>query len=368
MLTASIRCRNPSSCPPSRSASPARWRSARRTRPASSCTKTASRTWAVRSPAPPSPRTTLRSWRTTRPRWSTSTRPRSRSTRPSSTCPPTSPAAAPPPLGTPLQRRQRRRRGHSQRRPGAGGRLPVGDLRFGASVSAPFGLKTEYDADWVGRYNAIKSDVKTVDFTFSAALRSTTRFSLRRRPDLPARRRDAVQGDRLRFGALCRLALVRQLLNPAFPFRPQKQRRHRRGQRRRQRLSAGSLGMHIRPIDNFAIGFSHRSEIDHTLTGDADFTVPANVARCSPLARRVTFVDNDGGRAADHAGRRYAQRAATISTRSSADGGRRSAPAGVRCEEVAIYPRQSARQPNPAVEDFAWKDTTFTSASAASGS
>ena len=31
---------------------------------------------------------------------------------------------------------------------------------IGAMVSAPFGLKTEYDRDWVGRYYAATSDVQ----------------------------------------------------------------------------------------------------------------------------------------------------------------------------------------------------------------
>ena len=42
------------------------------------------------------------------------------------------------------------------------------DLTLGAMISAPFGLKTEYDDDWVGRYNAVESDVKIVDLTLSA--------------------------------------------------------------------------------------------------------------------------------------------------------------------------------------------------------
>jgi long-chain fatty acid transport protein len=34
---------------------------------------------------------------------------------------------------------------------------------FGLGVNAPFGLKTEYDSDWIGRFQAIKSEVKTVN-------------------------------------------------------------------------------------------------------------------------------------------------------------------------------------------------------------
>ena len=46
-------------------------------------------------------------------------------------------------------------------------------MTVGASIGAPFGLKTEYEQGWVGRYRALTSDVKTVDLTLSAAFKAT---------------------------------------------------------------------------------------------------------------------------------------------------------------------------------------------------
>ncbi len=41
---------------------------------------------------------------------------------------------------------------------------PVGErIRVGLGVSVPFGLKTEYDADWVGRYQGIRSELRTIN-------------------------------------------------------------------------------------------------------------------------------------------------------------------------------------------------------------
>jgi long-chain fatty acid transport protein len=37
------------------------------------------------------------------------------------------------------------------------------DWKFGLGVSVPFGLKTEYDGDWLGRFQAVKSDIKTLN-------------------------------------------------------------------------------------------------------------------------------------------------------------------------------------------------------------
>lgn len=42
--------------------------------------------------------------------------------------------------------------------------MPVNDqISIGLGVGAPFGLKTQYDSDWIGRFRAIKSDIKTIN-------------------------------------------------------------------------------------------------------------------------------------------------------------------------------------------------------------
>lgn len=42
---------------------------------------------------------------------------------------------------------------------------------FGMGVNAPFGLKTEYDSDWIGRFQAVKSEVKTINVNPAASYR-----------------------------------------------------------------------------------------------------------------------------------------------------------------------------------------------------
>jgi len=43
------------------------------------------------------------------------------------------------------------------------------DWKLGVGVSVPFGLKTEYDPTWVGRFQAIKSDIKTYNINPSVS-------------------------------------------------------------------------------------------------------------------------------------------------------------------------------------------------------
>ena len=52
------------------------------------------------------------------------------------------------------------------------------DLHLGLGVNAPFGLKTEYDADWMGRFQAIKSDLKTINVNPSIAYKVSEQFSV----------------------------------------------------------------------------------------------------------------------------------------------------------------------------------------------
>lgn len=56
-------------------------------------------------------------------------------------------------------------------------RLP-NDFVFGLGINAPFGLKTEYDADWAGRYHAIESEVKTVNINPSIAYKAAPNLSV----------------------------------------------------------------------------------------------------------------------------------------------------------------------------------------------
>ncbi len=52
------------------------------------------------------------------------------------------------------------------------------DLKLGLSVNVPFGLTTEYDANFIGRYHALKSDLKTIDISPSVAYRVADSFTL----------------------------------------------------------------------------------------------------------------------------------------------------------------------------------------------
>ena len=57
--------------------------------------------------------------------------------------------------------------------------LPISDrVSFGLGIGAPFGLKTEYDSNWIGRFDGIKSDVKTVNLNPSISYKASDTVAL----------------------------------------------------------------------------------------------------------------------------------------------------------------------------------------------
>lgn len=52
------------------------------------------------------------------------------------------------------------------------------NVKFGLGLNAPFGLKTEYDDNWMGRFQADKSEVKTININPSIAFKVNDQLSL----------------------------------------------------------------------------------------------------------------------------------------------------------------------------------------------
>ena len=176
--------------------------------------------------------------------------------------------------------------------------FPIGDtgLTLGAMVSAPFGLATDYESGWVGRYHALESDVRIIDLTVSAALDVTDRFSVGL--GLIAERAEVTLTNNIDFGSsVCRPSAATGGLPPPFclplggnVYGPQQNDGH-------VDVTGDDngfgwiVGMHLRPTDNVAIGISHRSEVQHDLEGTADFTVPPEVVPILAVGAPGQFQD-----------------------------------------------------------------------------
>lgn len=149
-------------------------------------------------------------------------------------------------------------------------------LSLGVGLDAPYGLKTEYEKGWIGRYQATTSSVKTVDLTLSAAYQFSPMVS--GGIGLVYERIDVTLGKDIPFGTI--LAGV----NPALINTPD----GNSTLKGRNNAVGFIAGLQVKPSDRFTIGYAHRSAIRHHINGNADFTTPAAFQGMQPGFRALS--------------------------------------------------------------------------------
>jgi long-chain fatty acid transport protein len=155
---------------------------------------------------------------------------------------------------------------------------PIDFLHVGLGVTAPFGLSTEYEDDWVGRYSALNSRLTTYNFNPVAAVQVTPWLSLGAGAQFQYA--DAKLTRALDFGTI----LFGLGVPGAVPF----------GADGETELKADdwgygySVGALLQPRHGTRLGVSYRSYINEHLDGTAKFKdVPP------PLAAAPQFTDQD---------------------------------------------------------------------------
>ncbi|GAB4165674.1 MAG: outer membrane protein transport protein [Rhodocyclaceae bacterium] len=124
------------------------------------------------------------------------------------------------------------------------------NLSIGFGVSAPFGLKTEYTPDWMGRFLAIKSDVKTVNLNPSVAYKVSDKLSLGL--GVNYQKIDAELTNMVNLGASETLATI-QGDDTGWGY---------------------NLGALFQPSASTRIGLAYRSEIKYHVTGNISAPAP----------------------------------------------------------------------------------------------
>lgn len=168
----------------------------------------------------------------------------------------------------------------------------------GIGVNAPFGLVTEYDDDWVGRYHAIRSDLKTININPSFAFQATDRLSLGLGINLQYI--DLSMSSAVDFGAACAAtAAGLAALDPTSPLLPVAGSCARpQGHDGKAKLEADdwswgyNLGLIFQATDATRIALSYRSKVSHHLTGKGKFRLPSNAA-VEAVAGAIGFADGD---------------------------------------------------------------------------
>lgn len=160
-----------------------------------------------------------------------------------------------------------------------------GGVIFGLGINVPFGLATSYDKDWVGRYHAIDSDVKTVNINPSLAFRVDDRLSLGF--GVSAQYLKATLTNAIDFGTICYHEAGPLTCGAVSP-------QNADGRISVEGDSWGvgfNLGLLYELTEATRVGFAYRSSVSHDLKGDGDFTVPANFQALLDFQGSTLFSD-----------------------------------------------------------------------------
>ncbi|MDR5867140.1 OmpP1/FadL family transporter [Halomonas koreensis] len=131
---------------------------------------------------------------------------------------------------------------------------------LGLAIYSPYGLATEYDEDWIGRYHAIETELKTIDFQPTLNYRATERLNLA--VGLRAQYADATLSNASDFGSLA----AQQGSPVATPGQNDVI-----GELTGDDWGYGyTLGALFQATERTRFGVSYRSEVDLTLEGDLD--------------------------------------------------------------------------------------------------
>jgi long-chain fatty acid transport protein len=148
------------------------------------------------------------------------------------------------------------------------------DMKVGLGITAPFGLATKYGNDWVGKYQAIESEIVTININPAFAWKATSDLSLGF--GLNIQYIEATLNSKIDFTTICFAQSAGATTCGGVPGSSTNDGfSHIEG----DDWSLGfNLGLLYNLNESTRIGFSYRSEIHHRLEGDVDFTVPTNVA------------------------------------------------------------------------------------------
>jgi long-chain fatty acid transport protein len=123
------------------------------------------------------------------------------------------------------------------------------NVKVGLGVNAPFGLKTEYDDNWIGRFQGIKSELKTININPALALKVNDQLSLGF--GLSAMWAEAELTSAVNLGASERTSKVKGD-DWGFGF---------------------NLGAIYQATENTRIGVAYRSKVEQHLDGDVQFSI-----------------------------------------------------------------------------------------------
>ena len=148
-------------------------------------------------------------------------------------------------------------------------------LVFGVGVNVPYGLETHYDDDWVGRYHAVKSELVTVNINPGLGWRVDDKLSVG--GGISLQYAEATFSSVVDIGAFCTDLGNVDDCDALFDFQPQQDDGF--GEQTGDSWGWGfNIGLIYALTDHSRLGLAYRSQVEHELEGEADFTMPGGLA------------------------------------------------------------------------------------------
>jgi long-chain fatty acid transport protein len=141
--------------------------------------------------------------------------------------------------------------------------FPINEkMRFGLGINAPFGLETSYDDTWIGRYQAIDSELRTININPSLSFKLNDKASIG--VGINIQYAEAVLSNALDLDTTQTADVIAKVEGESW-----------------------ALGFNVGFLYQFSektrLGVAYRSKIEHTLDGDGTFT-PTNPLAAGTLA------------------------------------------------------------------------------------
>ena len=161
----------------------------------------------------------------------------------------------------------------------------------GIGITAPFGLVSDYDDGWVGRYYALRSDLKTVNINPSLAYKANKTLSFGF--GINIQYIDASLSNAIDYGSICAATQSAATCN-ALNLSPQAD--DGEVEVAGDDWSVGyNIGLLWQATPTTRIGLAYRSKIKHKLEGKADFDTPNDPATGNATAIAAGAGLVDGG-------------------------------------------------------------------------
>lgn len=156
--------------------------------------------------------------------------------------------------------------------------MPMGGpWAFGLGITAPWGLVTDYDEGWIGRFQADKSDIKTININPAASFRVNGQLSLGL--GVNVQRIDATFTNQVNYsGALLQAAALNGIAPGSATYNAIAQATPGLESAARVKGNDMGYGWNAGLLWEFGpdqrVGVHYRSAISYTVTGDATFANP----------------------------------------------------------------------------------------------